>query len=74
MRISIKLLMMATIVAVAAAGWWLAPRISETATAAQQQSKGEESAPQGSRPAVPVLAAAAEAKDMPIIVRGIGAV
>jgi membrane fusion protein, multidrug efflux system len=68
------LLMMATILVVAAAGWWLAPRISETATAAQQQSKGEASAPQGSRPVVPVLAAAAEATDMPIVVRGVGSV
>ena len=62
------------ILVVAVTGWWLAPRISETATAAQQQSKGKQSAPQGSRLAVPVLAATAEAKDFPIIVRGIGTV
>jgi membrane fusion protein, multidrug efflux system len=65
---------MMAILVVAVTGWWLAPRISATATAAQQQSKEEESAPQGSRPVVPVLVAAAEAKDMPIIVRGIGSV
>ena len=75
MRFSIKpLLMTATILVVAAACWWLAPRISQTATAAQEQSKGEESARQRSQHAVPVLAAPAEAKDMPIIVRGIGSV
>ena len=67
MRLSIKLL--GLVLAIAAASWWLAPRSSETATAAPEQG-----AQQGGLQAVPVLAAQTEAKDVPIIVRGIGSV
>ena len=70
MRLSIKLLLMLGLVlAIATASWRLAPRGSETATAAQEQSTL-----QGGQQAVPVLAATTEAKDVPIIVRGIGSV
>jgi membrane fusion protein, multidrug efflux system len=69
-RLSIKLLLMLGLVlAIATASWRLAPRGSETATAAQEQSTL-----QGGQQAVPVLAATTEAKDVPIIVRGIGSV
>ena len=63
--------MLGLVLAIATASWWLAPRGSETATAAQEQSRG---ALQGGQQAVPVLAATTEAKDVPIIVRGIGSV
>jgi len=70
-RLSIKLLLMSrAVLAIAAASSWLVWRNSETATAALKENKGEEAA----RPTVPVLAATAEAKDVPIIVRGIGSV
>ena len=71
MRVSIKLLLLlAAVLVVVVMSWWLAPRDSETARAAQQQN-----APQGSgQQGVPVLAGTAEAKDVPIIVRGIGSV
>lgn len=75
MRLSIKLLLiLIAVLAIAAASRWLAPRVGATATDAQQQSNGEQSRPQGGQQAVPVLAVAAAAKDMPIIVRGIGSV
>jgi len=68
-RFSIKLLLMlVAVLGIAGASSWLASHSSETATAALKQSNGEN----GARPAVPVFAAAAESKDMPIIVRGIG--
>jgi membrane fusion protein, multidrug efflux system len=69
-RFSIKLLLLAAaVLVIAVASWWLL-RSSETATAAQEQS-----APQGGgQQGVPVLAGTAEAKDVPIIVRGIGSV
>jgi len=74
-RLSIKLLLiLIAVLAIAAASRWLAPRVGATATDAQQQSNGEQSRPQGGQQAVPVLAVAAAAKDMPIIVRGIGSV
>jgi membrane fusion protein, multidrug efflux system len=70
-RFSIKLLLLAAAaVAVGILSWWLAPRSSETATAAQQQNAPQD----GSQQTVPVLAGTAEAKDVPIIVRGIGSV
>ena len=71
MRLSIKLLLLAaTLLVLAVAGWWLLSRSTETATAAQEQN-----APQGGgQQAIPVLAGTAEAKDVPIIVRGIGSV
>jgi membrane fusion protein, multidrug efflux system len=69
-RFSIKLLvLLAAVLVVAVASRWLL-RSSETATAAQEQSAPQD----GGRPAVPVLAATAEAKDVQIIVRGIGSV
>ena len=71
MRFSIKLLLMlVAVLGIAGASSWLALGGSATAIAALKQSNGEESA----RPAVPVFAATVEAKDMPIIVRGIGSV
>lgn len=71
MRVSIKLLLLvAAVLVVAIVSWWLVPRKSDTATAAQEQN-----APQGGdQQGVPVLAGTAEAKDMPIIMRGIGSV
>ena len=70
MRFSIKLLLLAAaLLVVAVASWWLL-RGSQTATAAQEQSASQDGGQQG----VPVLAGAAEAKDVPIIVRGIGSV
>jgi membrane fusion protein, multidrug efflux system len=71
-RFSIKLLLVAAaLLVVAVASWWLQPRRSETATAAQEQ---EQNAPEGGGQGVPVLAGTAEARDVPIIVRGIGSV
>lgn len=71
MRVSIKLLLLlAAVLVVAVMSWWLVPRTSETATAAQQQN----AARGGGQQEVPVFAGTAEAKDVPIIVRGIGAV
>ena len=77
------LLMLAAILVTAAAAWWLAPRDSETATAAQAQGKSTSDAEQGKtgrgaqqgggQPA-PVFVATVETKDVPIIVRGIGTV
>ena len=71
MRFSIKLLLLAAaVLVVAVASRWLLSRSTETATAAQEQN-----APQrGGQQAVPVLASTAAAKDVPIIVRGIGSV
>jgi membrane fusion protein, multidrug efflux system len=70
-RVSIKLLLLLVAVIVAAVvSSWLVPRNSATATAAQQQNTLQDGSQQG----VPVLAATAEAKDVPIIVRGIGSV
>jgi membrane fusion protein, multidrug efflux system len=70
-RFSIKLLLLlAAVLSVAIGSSWLVSRKSGTATAAQEQN-----APQGGgQQAVPVLAGTAEAKDVPIIVRGIGSV
>lgn len=71
MQYSIKLLILAAaVLVVAVASWWLVPRKSETATAAQQQNALQA----GGQQAVAVLAGNAEAKNMPIIVRGIGSV
>jgi multidrug efflux system membrane fusion protein len=55
---------------VAIASSWLMSRKSETATAAQEQNASQSGGQQG----VPVLAGTAEAKGVPIIVRGIGSV
>jgi hypothetical protein len=62
--------MLMAVLGIAGASSWLASRSSETAAAALQLSNGESTA----RPAVPVFAAAVEAKDMPLVVRGIGSV
>ncbi|MBV8264908.1 MAG: biotin/lipoyl-binding protein [Planctomycetaceae bacterium] len=71
MRVSIKLLsLLAAVLVVAVVSWWLSPRDNETATAAQQQNTLQGGNQQG----VPVLAGTAEARDVPIIVRGIGSV
>jgi membrane fusion protein, multidrug efflux system len=70
-RPSIKLLLLAAaVLVVAVASRWLLSPSSETATAAQEQNASRGGWQQG----VPVLAATAEAKDVPIIVRGIGSV
>jgi membrane fusion protein, multidrug efflux system len=70
-RFSVKLLLLAAaVLVVAVASRWLLSRSAETATAAQEQNAPQRSGQQG----VPVLAATAEAKDVPIIVRGIGSV
>lgn len=75
MRLSIKLLLMlGAVLAIASGSWWLATRSAQTAAAAQEHSKGEQSARPSGQQAVPVLAAAAAFKDVPIIVRGIGSV
>jgi membrane fusion protein, multidrug efflux system len=70
-RFSIKLLLLAAaVLVIAVASRWLLSRSTETATAAQEQS-----APQGGRQqGIPVLAGTAMAKDVPIMVRGIGSV
>jgi membrane fusion protein, multidrug efflux system len=62
---------LAAILVVAAAGWWVASQKGGTASAAQPRGA---TGPRSQQQAVPILAAAAEAKDMPIIVRGIGSV
>jgi membrane fusion protein, multidrug efflux system len=73
-RRSVKLLLMlGAVLVVAAAGWFVVSN-SGAATAAQEQDSGEQGAQQGGLQAVPVLAATAAAKDVPIIVRGIGSV
>jgi membrane fusion protein, multidrug efflux system len=70
-RFSIKLLLVAAaVLVVVVGGRWLLSRSTATATAAQEQI-----APQGGgQQGVPVLAGTAAAKDVPIIVRGIGSV
>jgi membrane fusion protein, multidrug efflux system len=64
-RHSIKLLLMTVaILAIGAAVWWLAPRNGASAAQEQALAAGP----------VPVMAATAGTKDVPIIVRGIGSV
>jgi membrane fusion protein, multidrug efflux system len=73
-RRSVKLLLMlGAVLVVAAAGWFVVSN-SGAATAAQEQDRREQGAQQGGLQAVPVLAATAATKDVPIIVRGIGSV
>jgi multidrug efflux system membrane fusion protein len=70
-RFSIKLLLLAAaVLVVAVASRWLLSHGTETANAAQEQNASQ----RGGQRGVPVLAGKAEAKDVPIIVRGIGSV
>jgi multidrug efflux system membrane fusion protein len=62
------MLMLGAVAAVGLAGWLIASRGSEVAKAAP------ESGAQGGNQAVPVFVAKAQSKDVPIILRGIGAV
>ena len=64
------LLLAAAILIVAIASRLLLSRSTETATAAQEHNVPQD----GGQQRVPVLAGTAEAKDVPIIVRGIGSV